>query len=1471
MYDCSHECEFDTDRTSGHLLHHITNGIYTALSNEDMHLLPTRTNFLDGKLSAVFNEYINAQKPVMFMPTSIHDSNDFVDGKKRYQVYIFGILPCGSKTCVVLRNIPVVLTIKVPPEYNAKSFQDYIRSHMMSKGVFYNGYEIMDKYPMHGFQKDPSIYIKYSFNTTYDRKKFMGELSLLSRRRVDANITPIQTADDDEEKDYFLKIARDYRFRTGSWNRIEGYKVITGTKARYTLAVDVRDYKKLSKSRKRALSAPTSPLESIMDKDPTCVMMWDIETYRTIQNGMVPTRKDNDFTIFMICATFFWQYTDVPFLRVCFVNTDIDYACKQDGVLLTIHCSNDISVVKNFIKVMGLIQPDITGAFNGGRFDTPLVAEILQRNNLLKWAYNTISMIPAGDYYDEKKIFGRMFRKAIIKIDADSNCELECVFNVPGILDIDVLPVFLKLYPRAEVRLQFSLNFFLMKNGIDLKDDMPYKVMFKIYERSLKYKSAPKKCHCGTNCAHCAEIVPELDCIMIGKSIDGLSNEYSDEQHPDIIDKCCYCGKRKRNINDMSLVAHYCIVDCLRPQQLCLKRTILMDKRELCTMSFTTLRNSFYNADGMRVRNLLGSYCNKFNIAFSNARCHKQKNEKNHFPGAWVFPPVRGLNNRRPITGLDFNSLYPSIMMAFNLSPDMLVLDKAYADTLRSEGYSLYEIVSFTYETGEKKGTEGNKIETAKGWTVRHNGVLKHLTDMNIVSGYIKYTTITAMIDNEKVTIKYRSDEPVSEETKYALDKLEKKGVKLVKTYSREPVPGRPALKQERMGLFSYVVKKLFDKRVPIKRQFVQLSGLIEELELGNKTHAKYKDENDIILSLSLHDLEFRKNKVNAKQYAIKILANTFYGESGNYMSPVYNLHIAGGVTSAGQANIKAVAEYVIGKKYGVQYGDTDSLYLTCPDEYYKEADDEYNESTRTLEEKERYWYKMVDITMKVMSDLVEEVSDFLLDDNGTLFLKMAYEEVGFPTVLCGKKKYYMIPHQKEINFRPKELFIKGIDIIKQGQTAIAKELGGEFMRESLAIDNNRELVDLAHDKLRKFYSCDWDVHKFVLNGRYKPGKKNVPVQKFVARMKTLQTKYKNDPALYALYSPPDPGDRFAYVVVEVSQKYTLAGTMIKIQKGDKMEYLSVYLASQNTSNPLKIDLDYYMSGSILGLFARFIAYHDMFQPPAGQYDTSDKDQYSDMDKHCVNAASSYLTKFCHTITGFDVKERAVTGRGIRKRYNALDKAVSNDLIDRYGPAGEVLLMVDRYREADSTKSVSTEIVNKILDINKIDYNDTDYGYKLIHYMDSEGVNIHAVKRIYALGNNAMAKMMISMATSAINDIRNQMFTKVNGLIDILIKHEKSFMSLLEDVNVDKDAATSDDIKSVNLFTDGEIEILDTFHKWIREIKNNYTLISQMKGTLECIELIRAEMIGSMTPVITQQSISSEVSITPVMPDYVWQ
>ena len=128
---------------------------------------------------------------------------------------------------------------------------------------------------------------------------------------------------------------------------------------------------------------------------------------------------------------------------------------------------------------------------------------------------------------------------------------------------------------------------------------------------------------------------------------------------------------------------------------------------------------------------------------------------------------------------------------------------------------------------------------------------------------------------------------------------------------------------------------------------------------------------------------------------------NTFYGEAGNSKSPIFLHELAEGTTLAGKYNLNLVAEFVTKKGFGIKYGDTDSLYLTCPDKYYEKCDKAFSRKDLS---KEAYQTEMVKIIIIVMKSLRDQVNAYLGIKNGTSYLKMAYEEVLFPICFTSKK-----------------------------------------------------------------------------------------------------------------------------------------------------------------------------------------------------------------------------------------------------------------------------------------------------------------------------------------------------------------------------------------------------------------------------------------------------------------------------------
>ncbi|PKY33087.1 DNA/RNA polymerase [Rhizophagus irregularis] len=292
----------------------------------------------------------------------------------------------------------------------------------------------------------------------------------------------------------------------------------------------------------------------------------------------------------------------------------------------------------------------------------------------------------------------------------------------------------------------------------------------------------------------------------------------------------------------------------------------------------------------------------------------------------------------------------------------------------------------------------------------------------------------------------------------------------------------------------------------------------------------------------------FAYESLNSKQKAIKLYMNSFYGVTGRSGSPFYILELAGGVTSAGQEIIKRVAEYVRKKGFRIKYGDTDSLYLICPDSCYEKYDLAYNDGKGEIFKLE-YWTEMVKTTMGVMEKLRNDVNTFLRLKTRSDYLKMAYEEVLFPVAFTGKKKYFGIDHEETPNFEPREPFIRGIDTVKQGKSQVFKTIGDRIMRRAMDINNVQSLHEIVEDVLRDaiINHEQWNFEQFIETDAWKPDKDNKAVQRFIGRMKG-----KYDTKI------PVPGGRFSYVVTHPDTTFDLHGRKLEPTKGEKMEFVDV-------------------------------------------------------------------------------------------------------------------------------------------------------------------------------------------------------------------------------------------------------------------------------------------------------------------------
>ncbi len=172
---------------------------------------------------------------------------------------------------------------------------------------------------------------------------------------------------------------------------------------------------------------------------------------------------------------------------------------------------------------------------------------------------------------------------------------------------------------------------------------------------------------------------------------------------------------------------------------------------------------------------------------------------------------------------------------------------------------------------------------------------------------------------------------------------------------------------------------------------------------------------------------------------------NSFYDMSSQSDSSFYKLELIEDVTLARRESIKLIAKFVKKKSFGIKYDDTNSLYLICLDSYYEKCDLTYD-ARKGIISKLEYWTEMVKITMGIMEKLYNKVNNFLRLKIRSDYLKMAYKKVLFLVMFTGKKKYFGILHEDISNFKSEELFIKGIDIMKQGKSQVFKTIEDRIM-----------------------------------------------------------------------------------------------------------------------------------------------------------------------------------------------------------------------------------------------------------------------------------------------------------------------------------------------------------------------------------------------------------------------------------------
>ncbi len=142
---------------------------------------------------------------------------------------------------------------------------------------------------------------------------------------------------------------------------------------------------------------------------------------------------------------------------------------------------------------------------------------------------------------------------------------------------------------------------------------------------------------------------------------------------------------------DRAIIAKYCLQDCDLVLTLMAKLDTLVNARGMADVCKVPMDYVLRRGQGIKIFSAVLYYASQRDQIL---RVQEAMEGDTGYEGAIVLPPKIGMYLDQPVSVLDFNSLYPSNMIAYNLSPDTLVSMRVYNEEgqlVGSEGYAKTE------------------------------------------------------------------------------------------------------------------------------------------------------------------------------------------------------------------------------------------------------------------------------------------------------------------------------------------------------------------------------------------------------------------------------------------------------------------------------------------------------------------------------------------------------------------------------------------------------------------------------------------------------------------------------------------------------------------------------------------------------------------------------------------------------------
>jgi DNA polymerase delta subunit 1 len=178
-------------------------------------------------------------------------------------------------------------------------------------------------------------------------------------------------------------------------------------------------------------------------------------------------------------------------------------------------------------------------------------------------------------------------------------------------------------------------------------------------------------------------------------SLNNVSKLYLGDQKIDMSPKEMFARYKEGDPTKLGEVAEYCIKDTLLPHKLMKKMCILLNLLEMAKATWVPLCFLVERGQQIKVFSQLTKKARELGFMVPTIRYGAIPEEP--YEGATVLDAQKGAYYT-PITALDFEALYPSIMMAHNLCYSSYVMDEKRYGAIPGITYETFEIGNRTYK-----------------------------------------------------------------------------------------------------------------------------------------------------------------------------------------------------------------------------------------------------------------------------------------------------------------------------------------------------------------------------------------------------------------------------------------------------------------------------------------------------------------------------------------------------------------------------------------------------------------------------------------------------------------------------------------------------------------------------------------------------------------------------------------------------